>query len=179
MPDATTTTVHSFADRETFMVDLLAHLGDVMRDAIGPEEIENLISAVSYRMARDVMAENRGETGGGRTAQEAAAMLVRLKSQIGGAFDISRQDDSSVEFRGCGCPFGERVKGRSALCQMTAGIFGRVMADTAGYARVTVAESIARGHDGCKVIVELKRPEAALPAADHTTEFFPTPPQAR
>lgn len=166
----------SFADRESFMIDVLTHLSDLMRTSVGNEQTADLISSVAFRMAQGVKDELGDLPVSRQSARQTADVLVRLKAQIGGEFEVAHQDENGVEFRGCKCPFGDKVKGRVGLCQMTSGVFGRVAADAMGYARVTVVESIARGHDSCKVVVDLRRGgDVDEPADPSTTEYFRSP----
>lgn len=157
--------VASFSDRETFAVDLLTHLSDILPGAIGMEAAEDVVTAVTTRMARDVTQDIGGLPVRDRSPAETAEQLVRLMDRIGGRFEIARFSDNCVEFRGCGCPFGAKVKGRDSLCRMTCGVFGRVVAEVLGYARVTVVDSIARGSDSCRVVVDLRRVAGEEPQA--------------
>ena len=54
------------------------------------------------------------------------------------------------------CPFGDRVRDRPSLCMMTSNVFGHIVSQNLGYARVVLDETIASGADGCRVTIELE-----------------------
>lgn len=164
----------SFRDRESFALSLLTHLDDVLQTVIGLEEAEGFVSTVAARMAQEVSRELEPLRDAPKDVARriAAEALVTLKAQIGGHFEIESLEKGRVVFRGCACPFGDRVKGRESLCRMTSVVFGRVMADTTGYARVAVRESIARGHEGCHVVVDLVPPDSPEAADPYAVEYF-------
>ena len=68
------------------------------------------------------------------------------------------------------CPFAEKVVGRPALCMMTSNVFGGIAAENLGYAKVVIEKAIARGDEGCRVVVHLK----PTPQAEAATgrEYF-------
>ncbi|MEQ9315309.1 MAG: methanogen output domain 1-containing protein, partial [Henriciella sp.] len=57
------------------------------------------------------------------------------------------------------CPFGAYVEGRPSLCMMTSNVFGTIAASNLGYANVEIEKSIARGHSGCRVVVNFLQPD--------------------
>lgn len=54
------------------------------------------------------------------------------------------------------CPFGKGVLGKSSLCSMTAGVFGKIVAQSNQYAAVSVDEAIAKGDEQCRVTILLQ-----------------------
>lgn len=50
------------------------------------------------------------------------------------------------------------VKDRPSLCMITSNVFGHLAAHNLGYAAVSLDETIARGHDGCRVTILLRPP---------------------
>ena len=77
---------------------------------------------------------------------------------VGGSFRVEKIDGDCIIFSNGHCPFGKEVVGRTSLCQMTTNVFGRVAANATGFARVHVAESLARGDARCLVKVRLSKP---------------------
>jgi hypothetical protein len=57
------------------------------------------------------------------------------------------------------------VVGRPSLCMMTSNVFGVLAAESAGYAKVVLEQTIAQGDPGCRVVVYLK-PGPAADAAE-------------
>jgi predicted ArsR family transcriptional regulator len=82
-------------------------------------------------------------------------VLVDLKRRIQGDFYVIEQDDEKIVLGNRACPFGDKVIGRPSMCMMTSNVFGTIAAQHRGFAQVAVEQSIARGHSGCRVIVNL------------------------
>lgn len=162
-----------FADRESFAIQLLTSLSDVLGSAIGEEDAEGFIDLVAHRMGRDLSRELRSEGGGtSLDAQAVAEALVKLKSRIGGGFRIERVGPDRIELSNSRCPFGQHSRGRTPLCAMTSGVFGRIAADHLGFARVDLPETIARGDCGCRVIIRLDPALAETPTGLREKDYF-------
>lgn len=97
-------------------------------------------------------------------------MLVDLKRRIQGEFFIIEEDDEKIVPGNRACPFAEKVVGRPALCMMTSNVFGSIAAENLGYAKVVLEQAIARGDNGCRVVVYLKPSETAQQATGR--EYF-------
>ncbi|WP_411279456.1 methanogen output domain 1-containing protein [Gemmatimonas sp.] len=152
-------------ERDVFLRTMLRELAGTLQDVIGLDEASGFISVVgqrigddlneAYRNVLDVPTLNRAQV---------AEVLVDLKHRIQGGFRVVEQDDTKIVFANTVCPFAEKVVGRPALCMMTSNVFGSIAAENLGYAKVVLEETIADGHDGCRVVVHL-RPSAASNAA--------------
>ena len=88
-------------------------------------------------------------------------VLIDLKTRIGGEFYVAEESSDKIVFGNTHCPFGTSVYDRPALCMMTSNVFGVIAAENAGYAKVTINESIAKNHDHCKVTVYLNPDDSA------------------
>lgn len=144
-------------DRDQFTRELLRELAGVLEESIGLDAAAGFIAEVGARIGTQMNTEYREATGSSPLSlEQVAAALVDLKARIRGGFRIERVDGDAIVFTNDARPFGEYVEGRRSLCQMTSNVFGRVAADNLGFARVEIAESIAEGHDGCRVIVHLR-----------------------
>ncbi|SES42402.1 hypothetical protein SAMN04490244_12035 [Tranquillimonas rosea] len=146
----------SFSDRETFTLDLLTTLADILETAIGRDDAEGFIDLVANRLGRDFSA---GLDALPADPQAVADTLIALKRRIDGDFRVERAEPREIILTNTRCPFGDRVKGRPSLCAMTSGVFGRVAADKLGFARVRLEQTIASGHPCCRVVI---RPDSAL-----------------
>jgi hypothetical protein len=93
-------------------------------------------------------------------AQHIADALVDLKRRIGGGFSIEYLGEDSIVQVNTTCPFGQYVKGRESLRMMTSNVFGRIAASNVNYARVEIIEAIARGDNGCRVVIHFHEGEA-------------------
>lgn len=149
-------------ERDLFVRTLIGHLAGTLHKVVGLEEASGFISIVGqemgdeinqiYQNALAVPALNR---------EQVADVLVDLKRRIQGDFYIIEQDEEKIVLGNRACPFGEKVIGRPALCMMTSNVFGSIAADNLDYAKVVLAQTIARGDARCRVIVYLQQiPEA-------------------
>ena len=99
--------------------------------------------------------------GGTLDRDQVIQVLLDLKHRIRGDFYLIESDDGKVVMGNRACPFQDKVKDRPSLCMMTSNVFGTIAAESGGYAKVALEETIANGDEGCRVVVYLKPgPEA-------------------
>ncbi len=144
-------------DRDLFLRRLLRELAGVLEEVVGLQEAEGFIAIVGQRIA-DWMDPGYRRTYGvdALSTGQVAEVLVDLKRRIEGGFRVVSISDEAILLANDRCPFGELVRGRTSLCQMTTSVFGTLSAENLGYARVSIEESIAAGDPGCKVLISLK-----------------------
>ncbi|GAB4358523.1 MAG: hypothetical protein Kow0060_12600 [Methylohalobius crimeensis] len=87
-------------------------------------------------------------------------LILGLKNRIGGNFSLDSSEPGCVRVINTRCPFGEGVKNFPELCRMTSSVFGGIAARNFGYAKVDIAECIARDHGRCRVCIHLNREDA-------------------
>lgn len=140
--------------REAFLNTLVGSLCETIENVVGIEDAEAFIGIVGRRMAQS----ERARMGGPMPATPCgvAEHLRKFKADIGGEFEIDKVEGSKITFSNTRCPFANEAKGRRSLCMMTTNVFGRVAADATGYARVNVAEALARGDQRCLVTIDLE-----------------------
>lgn len=145
-------------DRDSFFRRMIRELAGVLQDVVGEDEARGFVAVVGARIG-DTFNETYRKLLGGRqlSRPEVAEALVDLKARIGGEFSVESQSDDEIVFVNSRCPFAESVQNRPALCMMTSNVFGRIAAENLGYARVTVDEAFATGHNRCRVRVGLKQ----------------------
>jgi predicted ArsR family transcriptional regulator len=160
-------------NRDNFMRTLLRELSGTLQDVVGLQEASGFISIVGQRMGDQINAEYRQALEVSRLSRDQIAdVLVNLKQRIHGDFFVIEQDDEKIVLGNRACPFGDKVLDRPALCMMTSNVFGVIAAENQEYAKVVIEEAIARGDQGCRVVVYLK-PTAEANAADGR-EYFQT-----
>ena len=147
-------------ERDLFLRSLLRELAGTLEEVVGVDEASGYISVVggaignninnAYRNAISVDRLDRGQV---------AEVLVDLKRRIEGDFFVIEETEDRLVLGNRACPFGAFVEGRPSLCMMTSNVFGAIAAENLGYARVSIEESIAMGHSGCRVVVNLKPAE--------------------
>jgi len=89
------------------------------------------------------------------TPSQYAQLIVTLKNNIGGEFEIVDCDRQRVQIRAMRCPFGDLVHSAPGLCHMTSSIFGGIAARNFGYAKVELQRRIALGGDHCDICIHL------------------------
>lgn len=143
-------------DRDLFLRDLIRELTGSLEEIVGVEEASGYISLVGQRIGENLNERYRKSLSVDRLDRESLArVLVALKGAIQGDFSVVHLDEEQIVLKNTRCPFGDHVKGRPSLCMMTSNVFGTLVADNLGYARVELAETIASGDDGCKVVISL------------------------
>lgn len=158
-------------DRDVFLRTLLRELAGVLQNVVGLEEASGFVSIVGQNMGRQIDHDYRAALGISRLSREQVAqVLVDLKARIQGDFYIIEQDEDKIVLGNRACPFGEKVVGRPTLCMMTSNVFGSIVAENLGYAKVELGETIAVGHQGCRVTVHLRPTEEADAASGR--EYF-------
>lgn len=158
-------------DRDTFLRNLLRELAGTLEDVVGLQEASGFISVVGQRIGDQINADYKDSLQvDSLTREQVADVLVDLKRRIKGDFYILQQSDEKIVLGNRVCPFGDRVLDRPSMCMMTSNVFGAVAADNLDYAKVSLNETIARGHGRCIVTVYLKPTEEARQA--NGREYF-------
>lgn len=143
-------------DRDVFMRTLIRELSGSLQEVIGLEEASGFISVVGQRIGLEIDRDYKKALDTERLSrEEVAQVLVDLKRRIEGDFFVIEESNEKIVFGNRACPFGEKVEGRPAMCMMTSNVFGSIAAENLGYAKVELQETIAEGHEGCRVVVHL------------------------
>jgi len=148
------------------MRTLVGELAETLQDVIGLDDASGFISIVGQQVGRQIDREYRDTLEVSSLSREQVRdVLVDLKRRIEGDFFVIEEDDDRIVLGNRRCPFGrDRVEGRPALCMMTSNVFGVIAAENLGYSKVVIEEAIARGDQGCRVVVWLRPTEGAAAA---------------
>lgn len=159
-------------DPELFLGDVAVTLAAELEETIGVIEASTFVGHVGDQLGGALSGryENAME-GLPKEPRVLAELLVDLKARVGGCFRVEHADDGQIVLTATRCPFSDRVKGHPSLCMMTTNVFGRIVADARGFARVHVAQSIATGHAGCRVLIDLA-PEGETSQQAEGYEFY-------
>jgi predicted ArsR family transcriptional regulator len=153
-------------ERDGFTRTLLRHLAGTLEEVVGLEEAAGFISVVGQKMGDEIGSAYRTALGVRKLSRDQlSAVMVDLKRRIQGDFYVIEEDDEKIVLGNRACPFAEKVLGRRSLCMMTSNVFGVLAAETVGYAKVVLEQTIAQGDPGCRVVVYLQQ-GAAADAAD-------------
>lgn len=140
--------------RESYLCGVLGVLSGCLQDVVGIAEARGYLSVVGHTVGEKVNQACLDDHGCERLSRDQMInALVDFKNRVGGGFEIASTTAETVEFHNCRCPFGDQVKGRPSLCMMTSAIFGYIAAESMGYARVELLETIALGNGRCVVRV--------------------------
>lgn len=149
-------------NRDHFTRTMLHHLAAALTSQVGTEEAEALISQVANKMGHSLNSTYCNALDLPKLSKrDLAGVLLDLKQRIGGYFELIEETPHKLVFRARRCPFGFYVKGRPSLCMMTSNVFGRISAQSHGYAKVALEETIARGDGQCLVVVYLQKSDEA------------------
>lgn len=144
-------------ERDVFLRTLIRHLAGTLEEVVGLDEASGFVSVVGQRIGDDINgAYKRALAVEKLDREQVAQVLVDLKRRIQGDFYVVEQDDEKIVFGNRVCPFAEKVLGRPSMCMMTSNVFGSIASDNLGYAKVSLEQTIAQGHSGCRVVVYLK-----------------------
>lgn len=150
--------LHVPLERDVFLRTLVRHLSGALQDVVGLEEASGFVSIVGQRMGDEIGGAYKAALEVTRLDRDMVRdVCLDLKRRIQGDFFVIAEDDDKIVFGNRACPFAEQVVGRGALCMMTSNVFGTIAADNLGYGKVVLAETIANGDPGCRVILYLRR----------------------
>jgi hypothetical protein len=145
-------------ERDVFLRSLIRHLSGALQDVVGIDEASGFISIVGQRMGDEIGTAYRSALNVGQLDRDQVRdVCLDLKRRIQGDFFVITEDDEKIVFGNRACPFAEKVIGRAALCMMTSNVFGTIAAENLGYGKVALEKTIARGDEGCRVVLYLKR----------------------
>ncbi|NVK56494.1 MAG: transcriptional regulator [Alteromonadaceae bacterium] len=157
-------------DQQRFYQQCLLELNEVLQSILGKNESAAFISLVSVRIAEFFIKQYHEQSGQRYfSVTQLANLFVDLKRRIGGDFFIEEVDSQKIVLRNNRCPFGDKILGNTALCNMTADVFGKIAVGSNNYAAVSVDEAIARGDPQCKVTILLQPEEQLL---DKYKEYY-------
>lgn len=150
--------LHVPLERDVFLRTLVRHLSGALQDVVGLEEASGFVSLVGQRMGDEIGGAYKAALEVTRLDRDMVRdVCLDLKRRIQGDFFVIAEDDDKIVFGNRACPFAEQVVGRGALCMMTSNVFGTIAADNLGYGKVVLAETIANGDPGCRVVLYLRR----------------------
>lgn len=147
-------------NRDVFLLNLLHELCGSLEEVIGLEEAAGFLSLVGQRLGDWMNKTYKGALSNDQfTHEQISQILVDLKSRIKGDFyplpECQGQRHKIMLGNRC-CPFESRVQNCSSLCMITSNLFGTLIAEHLGYAKVCLQKTIAEGDDECRVIIYTK-----------------------
>lgn len=155
-------TVEIPLQRDLFLRSLIRELAGTLQDVVGIDEASGFISVVGQRMGEQINdAYTSALQVDSLSREQVSDVLVDLKRRILGDFYIIEESSEKIVLGNRRCPFEDKVIDRPAMCMMTSNVFGVIAAENLGYSKVSLEETIAQGHAGCRVVVYLKPTQEA------------------
>jgi len=157
--------------RDSFTLLMIRELSGTLQDIVGVEEASGYISVVGQKIGDNIDAEYKAAWSvADLTREQVRDVLVDLKRRIQGDFYVIEETNDKIVFGNRQCPFGDNVLDRPALCMMTSNVFGSIAGRNLGYAKVSLEETIAEHHPGCRIVLYLKSTQEAEKAEGR--EYF-------
>ena len=129
-------------ERELFLRTLIRHLAGALEEVVGLKEAAGFVAIVGQRMGDELDASYRAALDVTRLDRlQVRDVCLDLKRRIQGDFYVIEEDDEKIVFGNRACPFGDKVRGRQALCMMTSNVFGTIAAENLGYGKVALEET--------------------------------------
>lgn len=143
-------------DRDRFLGLIVRTLSNTLEETVGAAEASGFMNLVGLSVFEEIQAEYLRATGKDRLDRSSVtAILLDFKHRLGGDFQIVEETDDRIVFSNRRCPFGALAANCSSLCMVTSHVFGHLMAESQGYGRVTLADTIARGAPACRIVIDL------------------------
>ncbi|HHN64499.1 MAG TPA: transcriptional regulator [Nitrospirae bacterium] len=143
--------------QDLFLKILIRELAGTLEDVVGYKEASGYISLVGQRMGEWLNELYKKELKVERlTGEQVIEVLTDLKNRIGGDFSVVEKNEDKVFLKNNTCPFEDKVIDRPSICMMTSNVFGTIVAQNLGYAKVVLEETIAEHANNCSVIVYLR-----------------------
>ena len=144
------------SDREMFLATVVKALNDTLGDTVGPREAKGFDHLVGMAVAEQVLAGYLAAAGASRLDLTATLdALLDWKRRLGGDFTILERTDKRVVLVYGRCPFAGLAGDTGAMCRVASHVFGHMVAESQGYGRVTLTDTIARGAAGCRIVIDL------------------------
>lgn len=144
-------------NRDVFTRSLIRELAGTLEEVVGLHEASGFVSVVGERIGDQINANYKLALHVEELSRDQVRdVLLDLKARIKGDFFVIEEDEEKIVFGNRICPFEDKVVGRESMCMMTSNVFGSIAAENLGYAKVELQQTIARGDEGCRVVVYLK-----------------------
>lgn len=143
-------------DREGFLGMVVRALSSTLEDTIGTREASGFINLVGLAISEEIEMEYLKAAGASKLDLKATvSALIDLKRRLGGDFYVIEETAERIVLGNRRCPFGDLAKKSPSMCMVTSHVFGHMVAESQGYGRVTLADTIARGARGCRIVIDL------------------------
>ena len=142
--------------RDSLLGLFVRNLTHSLEDTVGTSEASVFMNLVGLAVSNDIQNEYLHDVDVKKIDRDSLNQaIIDIKKIIGSDFYVIEEDGDRIVFGNRQCPYGNLAKDCPTLCMMTSHVLGHVIAESQGYARVTLAETIARGNRACRIVVNL------------------------
>lgn len=153
-------------DRDIFLTNLIRELTGTLEEVLGTNEVSCFMSIVGQTLGEQIDHDYKQALAASTLAHEQVIeVLVDLTRRIHGDFCVVEEDENKIVLRNQGSPLGDQVVCHPSLLMVTSSIFGVIVAENMGYAKVELQEKIVKGQPSCWVVVHLN-PTSEAEAAE-------------
>lgn len=144
-------------DSDVYLGKLFVELLDSLQKVVDTEENSEHINIVAKNTSREIDRKYKSALQVYNLSQvQLAQVLVDFYNQIKSDFYIIEVSNEKIVFGNRKCPFVEKIGDFPDICMMTSHMFGSIAAENLGYAKVDLQETIAKGNQGCRIVVYLR-----------------------
>lgn len=149
----------AYLGRESFMLELIAHLSKLTDSIFGNHLGREYIIATAIQMGQaiDEKYKRFHKLSSRLNVDQYASLVVNLKQSIGGDFYLVEKTSNKVVVAASTCPFAGIINQVPNLCMVTSGVFGGIAAINFGFGKVSLRERIGIGKSRCEVCIYLAK----------------------
>lgn len=140
-------------DRESFFNTIVNSLSSLLEHVIGIDEASGFINTVGQKIGDEINSYYRKAVGGELSKQQVIEALIDFKQRIQGDFFIVEENEGKIIFGCKNCPYKYKNSAPKSLCMMTSNIFGIIIAENLGYAKIELKETMADNFPECRLII--------------------------
>jgi len=140
-------------NRESYLNTIVNSLSSLLESVIGLEEASGFISTVGQKIGDEINSYYRKAVGGKLSKKQVIQALIDFKQRIQSDFFIVEETDNLVVFGCKNCPYNNKASKSKSLCMMTSSIFGIIVAENLGYAKIELKETMADNCSECRIVI--------------------------
>lgn len=139
-----------------FVQALCLEMAKALEDTVGSSDAEAYFRLVGLSLAESFSKRFGAPSHSG--APDRDRLRATLNELLTDLFDgrIIAETEAQLVLKGCRCPLGASVKGRTSLCHVTSALLGSLVAQSQGYASVHQPKTFAKSDRECLTVIDLK-----------------------
>jgi hypothetical protein len=143
-------------DRNIFLTNLLRELTGTLEEVLGINEVSCFMSIVGQTLGEQIDHDYKQALAASTlTREQVTEVLADLSRRIHGDFCLIEEDENKIVLANRGCPLGDQIVCHPSLFMIISSIFGVIVAENLGYAKIELQESVVKGQLSCRIVVHL------------------------